>query len=111
MSRNKTIIITLLTLACTATFAYCQEKTANRQISTINGTLTNVDFVGSTIVVKTNNEQITFSVPTDAIITRGMEKLGIEDLEETDSVTIQYYSPSTGQYSVVSIVDNNLAEE
>ena len=111
MLRNKMIIIALLAVALMVTFAYGQEKTVNSQISTVNGTLTNVDFVGSNIVVKTSNEQMTFSVPKDAIITRGMEKLGIEDLEETDSVTIQYYSLSPGQYSVVSIVDNNLAEE
>jgi SOS-response transcriptional repressor LexA len=66
--------------------------------------------VGSTIVVKTGNEQMALSVPDDTMIIKGMEKLGIGDLEEGDSVTIQYYSLSPGQYVAVSIVDNNVDE-
>jgi hypothetical protein len=111
MLSNKTIIFALLIVAGMATFAYCQEKAENRQISTISGTLTNIDFVSSTIVLKTDNEQMTLSVPDDAIITKGAEKLGIEGLGETDSVTVQYYSSAPGQYSVASIVDNNVTEE
>jgi preprotein translocase subunit YajC len=111
MFRNKTIVFALSAIACMATAAYCQERVENRQILTISGRLAKVDFVGSTIVVKKDNEQITLSVQDDAIITEGTEKLGLEDLEENDPVTIQYYSPYPGQYDVVSIVDNNIIVE
>ncbi len=111
MFRNKTIVFALLALACMATFAYCQARAEERQISTVSGTLTKVDFVGSAIVVKTGDEQMALSVPDDATITKGTEKIGLEDLEDNDSVTIQYYSFSPGQYAVVNIVDNNVTDE
>ena len=111
MFKNKTIALVLLVIAYMATFAYGQEKTKNQQILTITSKLANVDFVGNTIIVKKDNDQITLSVPANVIITRGGEKLGMEDLEEADYVTVQYYNPSPGQNVVVSIVDKNVAEE
>lgn len=110
MFRNKTIVFVLSAVACMATFAYCQEGVENRQLSTVSGALANIDFVGSTIIVKTDSEQMAFSVPDDAMITRGTEKIGLVDLEENDPVTIRYYSSSSGQYAVASIADNNVDE-
>ena len=107
MFRKKTIVFSLLAIACMATFAYGQEKVENRQLSTVSGTLTAVDSVGNIIVVKIDDKLMAFSVPDDAMITAGAEKISVEDLEDTDSVTIQYYSPSPGQYVAVSIMDNN----
>jgi preprotein translocase subunit YajC len=107
MFRNKTGFFALLTVVCVATLAYCQEIAANRQITTISGTLSEVDFVGSTIVVDTGGEQVELSVPDDVMITAGSEKLGLVDLGETDPVTVEYYSPSSDQHIAVSIVDNN----
>jgi len=111
MFRNKIIVFTMLAVAFMITFAYCQERAENRQILTISGTLAKVDFVGSSIVVKAGNEQMALSVPDDVVITKGTEKLGIEDLEESDPVVIQYFSPSPGQYTATTIVDNNAIDE
>jgi hypothetical protein len=111
MFKNKTIASALLMVAYMATFAYGQEKVGSQQILTITGKLSNVDFVGNTIIVKKDTEQVTLSVPANTVITRGGEKLGIGDLEEADSVTVQYYNPSSGQYIATSIIDNNVTGE
>ncbi len=47
-----------------------------------------------------------FFVPDDASITEGTEKIGLMDIEQSDSVTIQYYSPFPGKFVVVSITLN-----
>ena len=86
-----------------------QGTVQNRQIETIDGTVNKVDAVGNTIVVKTGDRQMAFSVAVDAKINRGDENIKLQDVEETDSVTVLYYSPSSGTYVAVSIADNSRA--
>ena len=106
MFKSKMIVFVLLALAFTASLAYCQEKVETRQTITIVGIVTKVDGVGNIIEVKTNEGQIAFSVPDDASITEGTKKIGLMDIEQSDPVTIQYYSPSPGKLVVVSITCN-----
>ena len=106
MFKSKMIVFVLLALAFTASLAYCQEKVETRQTITIVGIVTKVDGVGNIIEVKTNEGQIAFSVPDDASITEGTKKIGLMDIEQSDPVTIQYYSPSPGKFVVVSITYN-----
>ena len=107
MFKSKMIVFVLLALAFTASLAYCQEKVETRQTITIVGIVTKVDGVGNIIEVKTNEGQIAFSVPDDASITEGTKKIGLMDIEQSDPVTIQYYSPSPGKFVVASIADNS----
>ena len=106
MFKSKMIVFVLLALAFTASLAYCQEKVETRQTITIVGIVTKVDGVGNIIEVKTNEGQMAFSVPDDASITEGTKKIGLMDIEQSDPVTIQYYSPSPGKFVVVSITYN-----
>ena len=106
-----TMVLAFLAVACAASCAYCQEKAEYSKIQTVTGTLTKVDFAGSLIVVNTGSDQMAFSVPDDANITGGMEDLGLAGLKESDPVTVQYYSPVPGQYVVVNVMDNNVADE
>lgn len=107
MFRNKIFLLALLAVAFFSISAYCQENAANRQITAISGTITKVDFVGGFIVVDTGSGQLELSVPDDAVMVGGTEKLGLVDLQESDPVTVQYYNSSSDQHIVVSIVDNN----
>ncbi|MDD5195868.1 MAG: hypothetical protein PHQ96_09395 [Candidatus Omnitrophica bacterium] len=111
MLTKKVIVFVLLLLICLPAFAYDQEKVETRQIITISGTVTKVDFVGNLIVVKAGTEEIPISVPPNTVLYRGTEKIGLADLEESDFVTIEYYISSPGRYEAVSIVDNNLGNE
>jgi len=89
------------------TAAYSQEKLVNYQTKTISGTVMNTDFVGNTISILTEDQHhLSFSVPAKAIITQETHKIGLMDIGKSDSVTIQYYTLSSPQYTVVSILDN-----
>jgi hypothetical protein len=81
----------------------------NRKIETVDGTVTNVDFEANTIVVDTDGREMAFSVANDTKISRGEKSIKLQDIEETDSVTVFYYSPSVGTYVAVSIADNSRA--
>jgi len=112
MFKMKTFIFALITAIVVPACAYCQTGTENRQVANISGTISEIDFAGSTIVVeKAVNDQMTFSVPDDAVITAGTEVLGFDDLAESDPVVVQYYSPSPGKYVAVSIEDDNVFDE
>ncbi|MCX5712236.1 MAG: hypothetical protein NTY47_04075 [Candidatus Omnitrophica bacterium] len=91
-----------------AGFGYCQERV---QLERIDGNVADIDPVGDAIVVDTGSGQMTISVPDDVVVTRGLEKMGLMDLEQGEPVTVNYYSSAPGQYVAVSIQDNNNAEE
>jgi len=57
--------------------------------------------------VRTDDQELTLSVPDDAKITENGEEVGLVGLEEADPVLVRYFSPSPGSYTVVSIQDNN----
>jgi ABC-type Fe3+-hydroxamate transport system substrate-binding protein len=99
-------ILSMVVLMVSA--AYCQVKAENRNIQTTIGTVTMVDAVGNIIEINTADRQIAFSVPEDTKITLGTVKIGLMDIEVSDPVEIQYYSSSPGEYTAVSIVDNNI---
>jgi len=106
MFRIKMIVFVSLVLTFTASLVYCQEKVETRHIITIEGIVAKVDAVGSIIEVKTDEKQMAFSVPDGANITEGTKKIGLMDIEPSDPVTVQYYSPSPGKLVVVSITYN-----
>ena len=101
------IIIFVLINALMLTTGYCQKDLENHQIKTVAGVATGTDFVGSTIdIVTTDQRQMTFYVPSGASMTRGTQDIGLMDVKQGHSVTVQYYTSSPGKDIVVSIVDN-----
>ena len=100
------MIIPLFGLSFMTNLAYCQEKAETRQIMTIVGSASKVDAVGNIIEVETTGGPMAFTVPTDASITEGTKKIGLMEIEASDPVTIQYYSPSPGKFVVISITCN-----
>jgi hypothetical protein len=107
------IILLLLMSALMVTAAYSQEKLESNQTKTISGTVTDTNFVGSTITILTvDQQQMAFYVPENAIIAQGTKDIGLMDIKQGHSVTIQYDISSPGKNIVDSIADNNpMAEE
>lgn len=107
MVNSKIIVFVLSALSFTASLAYCQEKTGDRQLMTVSGIVSMVDSVGSIIEVDTGEGKMAFTVPDDASITQGTQNIGLMDIDTNYPVTIEYYSPSPGKFVVVSITYNN----
>ncbi len=105
--RKYRIILSLLMSALMVTAAYCQEKPQSKKTNTVSGTVTQTEFVGNTITILTaDQQQMVFSVPGNAIITRGTNDIGLMDIKAGHPVTIQYEVSSPGKDIAVSIVDN-----
>jgi hypothetical protein len=111
MSKNKMFLLILFILVFVPCLVYCQELSGDRKTQTIDGSVTQVDFVGSTVLVNTLAGQLPFTVSDDTVIKRGTDKIGLEDIDVGDPVTIEFSSPSAGTYIAVAIIDNNLGNE
>jgi hypothetical protein len=111
MSKNKIFFLALLILIFTGCLAYCDELTGDRNTQTVDGSVTKVDFVGNTVLVNTVSGQLPFTVSDNTMIRRGTDKIGLEDIEIGDPVTVEFSTPSPGTYVAVAIVDNNMANE
>lgn len=100
------VVFSLLISVLMVTTGYCQEKLENHQTKTISGTVTETDYVGSTINVQTDQGQMAFFVPGNAKVVRETQDIGLMDIKQGRPVTIQYYTSSPGKNVIVSIVDN-----
>ena len=113
MYRN-VIIFVCMTISAIATTVYSQENTEhsqtnseNNQSNTITGTVTKNDFAGDTISIITDDQrQMSFSVPSNSIITRDTKNVALMDIKNGHPVTIQYEVTSPGMNVVESINDN-----
>jgi hypothetical protein len=93
--------------ALMVTAAFGQENLKKDQTKTVSGTVSKIDFVGSSISIQTSDaRQMSFVVPGNAIIIRDTQNIGLMDIKEGHSVTIQYNISSPGKDIVESIVDN-----
>ena len=82
------------------------------QASTVSGMVANIDFVGSTIAILTaNQEQMSFYVPGNAVITRNTHDIGLMDIKEGHPVTIKYDASVPGKNVVESIIDSPVVHE
>ena len=100
------IIFSLLMTVFIVTAGYCQKDLESHQTNTISGTVTETDYVGGTINVQTDQGQMAFFVPGNAIIFRNTHDIGLMDVKVSHPVTIKYDISSPGKNIVVSIVDN-----
>ena len=101
------IILPFLMTALMLTAAYGQKNTENHLTRVISGVLIKNDFVGNIIAIQTDNgHQMSFSVPSNIIITRDTRDIGLMDVKVGHPVTIQYDASSPGKNFAQSIVDN-----
>ena len=106
MFKHQLITIILLASVLAPGVAYCQEKAESQRIGTIIGTITKVDTVGDIISIHTESVEMAFSVPGQAKIVRNTHDIGLLDIKDGDSVTVQYNNFSPGKNSIISIVVN-----
>jgi hypothetical protein len=91
--------------------SFCQEAQGDIETHSRQGVVSEVDSVGSFLIIFDGNEQIRFSVDQSARIQRGTENIMLDDLESNDTVTVEYYKTADGALRAVSIVDNNIISD
>ncbi len=97
---KKILLLALIALSClfitncfTSCFAYQQVEL---DPAYLNGTVSYVDFVGSTVTIKSiqpdgDNDELTLSITQHTKINKDDLMLSISDLREGDEVMVQYY--------------------
>jgi len=75
---------------------------------TKQGAVTQVDSVGSLLIIFDGSQQVRFTVDQDTKIQRGTDDIMLDDLESDDTVTVQYYKASDGTLKATLITDSNV---
>lgn len=102
-------ICVAVTFFMVAGMSFSQPEDFVPQTQSMQGTVTEVDSVGSLLVVSDGIQQVRFSVDQAAKIQSGTEDVMLDELEISDNVTVEYYKSADGVLKAVSISDNNLA--
>ncbi len=112
MLRRATVVfIITVMIALIAAPSCCEAEASDRQIKTLRGDVSSVDWVGGILVVKWLEEEFdayqetTFMVPDDFKITQGTYTIGLADLEIGDSLIVTYYESADGSTELISIND------
>jgi hypothetical protein len=87
---------------------YAQENVTNSTegkpvLKWISGSVAQVAFVKSFLMVITELGYITFNVTDDTSIMMGSDKTDLTGIDTEDMVRIQYFCPEPGKYTAVSI--------
>jgi hypothetical protein len=91
-----------------AGLGFCQQEQAAPETHSKQGTVTQIDSIGSLLVISDGNEELRFNVGQEAKIQRGIDNITLDDLESNDVVNVEYYKTPDGVLNAVSIVDNNI---
>lgn len=94
-----------------AELLFGEDIPEDQPIMTINGTVTQIDWVKGVIVVSYFGDEQEVSVPEGTPIRRGDDDIMLADIDIGDPVTVKYYNASPGLLKAVSINDNNLGNE
>jgi len=93
-------------VACAA-LARAEEET------TVSGTVTDVDWVSSSLTVRYVNpytghlDEVTVRVPKEAKINRGTRSMSFSDIRQSDMVTMTYYSDDFSGLKAKRVSDMN----
>jgi hypothetical protein len=90
--------------------SFCQQE-GSAETHSRQGIVSEVDSIGSLLILFDGSEQLRFYVEPGASIQRGTDDIMLADLESNDTVTVEYYKAPNGQLKAVSIVDNNIASD
>jgi len=99
--------IIMLCLAVMSFSGSCFAQEIKKQVKTIDGQVSQIDWVGSKLVVNIGGDEITFIVPDNLVVTRGTDTLGVNDLDQNDSVTVYYTDEGVSGLKAVKITDNS----
>ncbi|MGE5308031.1 MAG: hypothetical protein ACM3OC_03005 [Deltaproteobacteria bacterium] len=103
------LLVAVVAGACMWKPGYCQADAANStsgkpELKWITGTVSQVAFAKSFLLVITEKGYLKFDVKDDETVIRiGGEKADLSEIDPEDSVRIQYYSPKPGQYTAVFV--------
>ena len=110
--RAKSVIFIALPFALAlASAGYSQQEQNKAEpekpaIKKMFGTVAQVEFVQGFIMVTGEAGYVIVKVPDNTSISRGTEKIDLDEIDPGDSVIVQYYSPKPGEYVAVSIRDS-----
>ena len=107
--RKYLCVYVLIFLFMIPAMSFCQQEQGNLVTQSKQGVVTQVDSIGSLLIIFDGIQQVRFSVDPAAKIYRGIEDIMLDDLESNDTVTVEYYKSSDGLLKAVSITDNNIA--
>jgi len=89
----------------------CVEETeaqeTKKQVRTIDGQVSQVDWVASKLVVDIGGDQMTFILPDNVAVAKGTEDVSINDVDQDDAVTVYYYDDGMSGLKAVKITDNS----
>ena len=95
------IVVILAILMGLSVSSYSQDNSGSRAFNTIEGGITSVDWVGAVISV---NNNIMIYVPSDTVIYKGDDRIGLNDVNIGDPVTVTYCNDPSGAHIAVRIV-------
>ena len=108
----KTLGWSLLIISClTISPSWADED----EEKTITGTVTGIDWVSATICVRhtipfrDNMDEISLKVTRNAVISRGVRKISLLDIQVQDQVSVVYYDDGLSGIKVKRLTDLNLA--
>ena len=107
--RIKLWICVLAILLMAPSMIFCQQEEDVPATRSKQGVVTQVDSVGSLLIIFDGMEDVRFSVDQAAKVYRGIDNIMLDDLESNDTVTVEYYKSTNGILKAVSITDNNIA--
>jgi len=88
--------------------SFCQQDQDAPRMQSKEGVVTQVDSVGSLLVVSDGIEMLRFNVDQDTKIQRGVDNIMLDDLESDDPVNVNYYKTPDGVLKAVLITDGNI---
>ncbi len=73
---------------------------------TVSGTVNEVNAVSGLLRITSEQGYLLISVPDGTPITRGTQRIHLDEVSPNDSLLIRYYNPEPGKYVAVSIADS-----
>jgi hypothetical protein len=107
MFKYKLITFILLTAVLIPAKAFCQEVIKDQQVRVIAGNVTYADPAGGIINVQTDKGNMVFYISVESYLYQHDRHMASIEIEQGDSVIIQYVRSSWGKNNILSLVDNN----
>jgi len=94
------VIAMVMIIAGLGVNCYSEDVSNVNRTMTMQGNVTAVDWVGSTIVVN----DMEFTVPSNVDVRKGIDKVSFQDIDVGDSVTVTYGNEEDGSFKVIRII-------
>ncbi len=99
MKRERIVVLGVVVLALfcfsgvvVTAFAYDQNSAPQGATRVVTGTVAEVDAAAGKIIVEVPDDELTFYVPANAVMTLGDRTISLADVSYGDDVRIEYYA-------------------